>query len=93
MPSRSSARCGRHATDLERRRRQHGNLVPRHGALRRDDDRSYETVLKRGITAVDTSENQAEWEAVGAQVRERLTGRVYPESLLAAVLAAAGGEQ
>jgi len=62
-------------------------------SIRRDDDRSYETVLKRGITAVDTSENQAEWEAVGAQVRERLTGRVYPESLLAAVLAAAGDEQ
>ena len=62
-------------------------------SIRRDDDRSYDTVLKRGITAVDTSENQAEWDAVGAQVRERLTGRVYPKSLLDAVIAAAGNEQ
>ena len=62
-------------------------------SIRRDDDRSYETVLKRGLIEVDTNENRAEWEDVGKQVRERLTGRVYPKSLLDAVIAAAGSEQ
>jgi TRAP-type C4-dicarboxylate transport system substrate-binding protein len=75
---------------IETSRRAHAAL---NTSIRRDDDRSYETVLKRGITAVDTSETQAEWEAVGAKVRERLTGRVYPKSLLDAVMAAVGGEQ
>jgi TRAP-type C4-dicarboxylate transport system substrate-binding protein len=62
-------------------------------SIRRDDDRSYQTVLKRGLTEVDTTENQAEWEDVGRQVRERLAGRVYPKSLLDAVIAAAGSEE
>ena len=62
-------------------------------SIRRDDDKSYATMLKRGITAVDTSEYQAEWEEAGQQVRERLTGRVYPKSLLDAVIAAAGHQE
>ena len=62
-------------------------------SIRRDDDKSYATVLKRGLTAVDTSEHQAEWEEAGRQVRERLTGRVYPKSLLDAVIAAAGNQE
>ena len=62
-------------------------------SIRRDDDKSYATILKRGLTAVDTSEHTAEWEDVARQVRERLAGRVYPESLLEAVIAAAGTEQ
>ena len=62
-------------------------------SIRRDDDKSYATVLKRGITAVDTSEHQAEWEEAGQRVRERLTGRVYPKSLLDAVIAAAGKQE
>ena len=62
-------------------------------SIRRDDDKSYATILKRGLTAVDTSEYAAEWEDAAKQVRERLAGRVYPESLLEAVIAAAGTEQ
>lgn len=62
-------------------------------SIRRDDDRSYDTVLKRGLAEVDTTENQAEWEDVGRQVREELTGRLYPKSLLDAVIAAAGSEK
>ena len=58
-------------------------------SIRRDDDKSYNTILKRGLTAVDTSEYEAEWQDVGRQVRERLAGRVYPKSLLEAVMAAA----
>ena len=62
-------------------------------SIRRDDDKSYATILKRGLTAVDTSEHLAEWEDAAKQVRERLAGRVYPESLLEAVIAAAETEQ
>ena len=57
--------------------------------IRRDDDRSYETILQRGITAVDTSEFQGEWDEANQEVRKRLTGRVYPKSLLSEVEAAA----
>ncbi len=62
-------------------------------SIRRDDDKSYQTILTRGIAEVDTTETRAEWEAVGAQVRERLTGRLYPKSLLEAVVQAAEGEE
>jgi TRAP-type C4-dicarboxylate transport system substrate-binding protein len=62
-------------------------------SIRRDDDKSYRTVLQRGLSEVDTTENQAEWEEAGKEVRERLAGRVYPKSLLEAVTAAAGSEQ
>ncbi len=60
--------------------------------IHRDDEKAYQTVLKRGLTAVDTSEHEAEWTEVAVQVRERLAGRVYPESLLREVMAAAGKE-
>ena len=58
-------------------------------SVRRDDDKSYAAVLKRGVTEVDTSEHEAEWDEVSKKVRERLAGRVYPKSLLDAVIAAA----
>ena len=58
-------------------------------SIRADDDRSYESILKRGITAVDTSEFRGEWDAAAEQVRTRLTGRVYPKSLLKEVESAA----
>ena len=50
-------------------------------------------MLKRGITEVDTSEHEAEWDEVSKKVRERLAGRVYPKSLLDAVIAAAGKQE
>ena len=59
-------------------------------SIRRDDDKAYQTMLKRGLTAVDTTEYDQEWQDVSRQVRERLTGRVYPKSLLEAVTAVAG---
>ena len=62
-------------------------------SIRRDDESAYQTLLKRGLIEVDTTENQAEWDDVGRQVREALTGRLYPKSLLEAVIAAAGSEQ
>jgi len=59
-------------------------------SIRRDDDKSYDTILKRGITAIDISAAQAEWDKAAEQVRTNLTGRVYSKSLLDAVAKAAG---
>ncbi len=52
---------------------------------RRDDDRAYASLVKRGMTEVDTSAHKAEWDAVAKKARESLTGRVYSKSLLEAV--------
>lgn len=58
-------------------------------AIRRDDDRAYRTILRRGITEVDASAHEAEWAEAARQTRENLAGRLYPRSLLTRVEAAA----
>ncbi len=56
----------------------------------RDDDRAHQTLLGRGITEVDTSANQAAWDAAAKKAREQLVrSGVYTKSLLKAVEAAA----
>ncbi len=57
--------------------------------IRRDDQKAYDVVLTKGITATDTSSYKAEWDAAAKKVRDRMTGRVFPQSLLQAVEAAA----
>ena len=57
--------------------------------IRRDDQKAYDVVLTKGITATDTSQYKAEWDAAAKKVRDRMTGRVFPKSLLQAVEAAA----
>jgi len=52
---------------------------------RRDDDRAYASLVKRGMVEVDTSTYKAEWDAVAKKTRENLAGRVYSQSLLEAV--------
>ena len=52
---------------------------------RRDDDRAYASLVKRGMIEVDTSAYKAEWDAVAKNTREILAGRVYSKSLLEAV--------
>lgn len=52
---------------------------------RRDDQRAYDSLIKRGITLVDTSPHKAAWDAAAAQTRKNLTGRLYSKSLLEAV--------
>ncbi len=52
---------------------------------RRDDERAYASLVKRGMIEVDTSAYKAEWDAVAKKTRERLTGRVFSKSLLEAV--------
>lgn len=58
---------------------------------RRDDDRAYASLVKRGIVEVDISAHKAEWDAVALKTRQNLTGRVYSKSLLEAVEAAVAG--
>ena len=57
--------------------------------IRRDDQKAYDVVLKKGIIATDTAKYEAEWEASAKQVRDRMTGRVFSKTLLDAVEAAA----
>ena len=57
--------------------------------IRRDDQKAYDVVIKKGIIATDTSKYRAEWDAAAKQVRDRMTGRVFSKSLLQAVEAAA----
>jgi TRAP-type C4-dicarboxylate transport system substrate-binding protein len=52
---------------------------------RRDDQRAYDSLIKRGITVVDTAPHKAAWDAAAAQTRKNLTGRLYSKSLLDAV--------
>lgn len=58
-------------------------------AIRRDDEKAYDVVLKKGIIATDTSEHKAEWDDAAMRVRDRMTGRVFSKSLLEAIQAAA----
>ncbi len=56
----------------------------------RDDTRAYETLKGRGLTEVDTSANQAAWDAAAKRARDQLAQRgVYSKSLLKAVETAA----
>jgi TRAP-type C4-dicarboxylate transport system substrate-binding protein len=48
----------------------------------RDDAKAYKTLLGRGLTEVDLTPYQAEWDAVAKTTREQLAGRVYSKSLL-----------
>jgi TRAP-type C4-dicarboxylate transport system substrate-binding protein len=48
----------------------------------RDDAKAYKTLLERGITEVDLTPFQAEWDAVAKKSRDNLAGRVYSKSLL-----------
>ena len=58
-------------------------------SIRRDDQKAYDVVIKKGIVATDTSKYKAEWDAAAKQVRDRMTGRVFSKTLLQAVEAAA----
>ncbi|UCF48737.1 MAG: TRAP transporter substrate-binding protein DctP [Myxococcales bacterium] len=55
----------------------------------RDDAKGYRAMLERGIDEIDLSANQAAWDAVAKETRQRLVGRVYSKSLLESVSALA----
>ncbi|MBW2404947.1 MAG: TRAP transporter substrate-binding protein DctP [Deltaproteobacteria bacterium] len=56
--------------------------------VRRDDQKAYDVVLKKGIVAVEAGDTKAEWDAVDKAVRDKLTGRSFSKSLVAAVIEA-----
>lgn len=51
-------------------------------AIRRDDDRNYETAISRGVTAFDTAPNRSAWDQAFGRARTSLTGRTFPANLL-----------
>jgi TRAP-type C4-dicarboxylate transport system substrate-binding protein len=56
--------------------------------VRREDQKAYDVVMKKGIQPVEPGDEQAEWDAAHKKVRDNLTGRMFPKSLVAAVTAA-----
>jgi TRAP-type C4-dicarboxylate transport system substrate-binding protein len=58
---------------------------------RRDDETAYQSMIERGMVELDLSAHKVEWDAVAAQTRKNLIGRVYSKSLLEAVEKVAAG--
>lgn len=57
---------------------------------RKEDAKSYKILLNRGFTATKMKPaDSKKWDEIEATVRKRLTGRVYPKSLLDRVMAVA----
>jgi TRAP-type C4-dicarboxylate transport system substrate-binding protein len=57
--------------------------------IRKDDQKAYDVIVKKGIQVVDPGDAKSEWDAAYAQVRENFTGRLFSKSLLDAVAQAA----
>jgi TRAP-type transport system periplasmic protein len=57
--------------------------------IRKDDEKAYGIVLKKGIEAVEAGDAKGEWDEADKKVRDNLTGRMFPKSLVEAVAAAA----
>ena len=62
--------------------RAHGIL---NKTIRKDDEKAYQVVLKKGIEPVEAGDAEAEWEAAHKKVRDNLTGRMFSKSLVQAV--------
>jgi TRAP-type C4-dicarboxylate transport system substrate-binding protein len=56
--------------------------------IRRDDEKAYSVVVKKGIEPVEPGDAQADWDAAHKKVRDNLTGRMFSKSLVEAVAAA-----
>jgi TRAP-type C4-dicarboxylate transport system substrate-binding protein len=57
--------------------------------IRKDDEKAYDIVVKKGIEPVEAGDAKAEWDEADKKVRDNLTGRMFPKSLVEAVAAAA----
>ena len=57
--------------------------------VRKEDEKAYKVVVEKGIQPVDAGDGKAEWDEAHKKVRDNLTGRMFPKSLVAAVTAAA----
>jgi TRAP-type transport system periplasmic protein len=51
-------------------------------AIRRDDDRAFDAILKRGVKAVSLADNMKAWDEVLKKARLSLVGKLYPADLL-----------
>ena len=59
-------------------------------AIRNDDKKAYDNLIKRGYISVDyTPAGEAEYQEVAKKARESLVGRVYSRELLDRVMAVA----
>jgi TRAP-type C4-dicarboxylate transport system substrate-binding protein len=58
-------------------------------SIRRDDDKAFDVMIKKGIVATDTSKHQAAWDEVSKKILDGMTGRVFSKELVDAVRAAA----
>ncbi len=58
-------------------------------AIRNDDRKAYDIIVKKGIQVIEPGDAKAEWDAAYAKVRENFTGRLFPKSLFDAVAEAA----
>jgi TRAP-type C4-dicarboxylate transport system substrate-binding protein len=57
--------------------------------VRKEDQKAYDVILKKGIQAVEAGDAKAEWDAADKKVRDNLTGRMFSKSLVDEVTAAA----
>ncbi|MGB8329788.1 MAG: TRAP transporter substrate-binding protein DctP, partial [Polyangiales bacterium] len=57
--------------------------------IRKDDEKAYEIVVKKGIEPVEAGDAKAEWDEANKKVRDNLTGRMFTKSLVEAVAEAA----
>ena len=57
--------------------------------IRKDDEKAYQIVVKRGIQVVEAGDAKPDWEAAYKKVRDNFTGRLFSKSLLDAVTEAA----
>lgn len=57
--------------------------------VRKEDQKAYDVILKKGIQAVEAGDAKAEWDAADKKVRDKLTGRMFSKSLVDEVTAAA----
>jgi TRAP-type C4-dicarboxylate transport system substrate-binding protein len=55
--------------------------------IRKDDDKAYQVVLKKGIQATEAGDSKA-WDSAYKKVRDNLTGRMFSKSLVQSVEAA-----
>ncbi len=53
--------------------------------IRKDDEKAYQVVLKKGIEPVEAGEARAAWDSAHKKVRDNLTGRMFSKSLVEAV--------
>ena len=53
--------------------------------IRKDDEKAYQVVLKKGIEPIEAGDATADWDAAHKKVRDNLTGRMFSKSLVQAV--------